>query len=208
MHMDEIKGRLAEIDEQLAAARVLSRAASKILDKVWKGRKAAVGVVFAELSDEEVLASEELRAWVCAEYDHGGSACYNRYQELAKPRTRNLTLGGYDAREEYDGQYLPMITLLLDYRQDLTEVETALGDWAALWALGRPDIRLGVMDVSCSYNGSWSVFWDLETGAAEVRIRVYGRDTTKCEGTLAEALTYIAEHAWYQGGPDSERDDW
>ena len=81
----------------------------------------------------------------------------------------------------------------------------AIRAWAQLWAFDRTDMPIAIIEQSLSASGSWTMWWDITSDTCQVRKVYYGSRSTLYDGHLADALAWVARHAWYED-PDATDD--
>lgn len=202
MEDEDYRTQRARLEALLAEARERARVAGEECSLHFKAIEALDGLRLARLTDEEILGSEDLRRWVCKLSGQDAYQRYRRLQEQDLPR--GLWVEGQDGRDEWYGQQLPILRVGLQRRQPVEGLPDAIRAWADRWALGRPDMPLSIIEQSLSVNGSWSMVWDIASDACRVEQVYYGSRRTKHDGHLADALAWVARHAWYE---DPNADD-
>jgi len=200
---------LTELQDVRARAWALSSAFQVLATHLGDRRKIVVRDALAKYTDDEIMADPELlRFLVTSDMEH--QSVYQRKRRiLSAPLegTRMRCDGGFDGRnDEWWG--LPVLETWLTYEQDVQAETNAAEEWAKLFMFGRPDLSIRVMEHTLSAGGySVSVLWTPDTNQATVRTSPYaGHGDGRYTGTLEGALTYVAEHEWYEGGPRGERD--
>jgi hypothetical protein len=212
---------LEYVDRELAAleaqrAELAARREELDADaKRWRESKdAAVDLKLELLTDEQIMGNEATIRWMCREsYWHNGAG--NRKKALQKVTLAAEGVGdlsGYDGRDEYAQDVLPCIPLALVKGQDVAPLAAAIRAWAAVWALGRPDVIVDVMERTLSSRCSYGGRYDVAADTLYLRTLTYGREELVKDGPLEEVLAYMAEHVWYrkpgsEGAWDSDDED-
>lgn len=158
------------------------------------------------ITDEQIMADEDLRRWLCRT-SYGDSAAHKRQSALMARYHEAISAEGYDARDEYIEDILPVPRIRLEQDSDIPAVAAALASWLADWSLGRSDVRIGVFEHTLSEYGSYAITW-MPGGEPEARLTktTYGseRDVPKAAGDLASVLAYVAlHHPYTDPNPDS-----
>lgn len=174
---------------------------------LYERSKVQVRDALAKYTDEEILADPELLRFL-ASNDGGHQTVYQRKCRILKAPlegTRMRCEGGMDARsDEFFG--LPVLETWLVYKQDVQAEVNAAEEWAKLFLFDRPDLSIRVMERTLSSGGySVTVLWTPSTNQATVRTNYYAdHGEGRYTGTLEGALAYVAEHEWYEGGPERD----
>jgi len=187
--------RRAALEALLADARERAAKAHEECSTHYKAIEELDNARLRELTDEEILASEELRRWICGLSGREAHARYRRLQNQGLPE--GLSVEGQDGRDEWYDKQLPILRVALQRRQEVGEIAQAVRQWAKVWALGRPDMILSVLEESLSAGGVWSIEWDMRTDKATVVRLRYGSREERFVSTLEPALNYVAYNAWY-----------
>ncbi len=188
--MEELGAQLAELQEQFKAVR--------------EARDEAVSARIAGWSDADIMGDEQRLRWVLQESFYHSDASKRVHVMYATGR-KDVVAESVDGRDEVEGAVLPALQLRLSYRQPVGELAEAMRSWAATWALGRPNLVVGILEHTLSRWASYGLLWDLKTGRAALRSNGY-RELK--EGPLEELLAVIAEDYWLEGGPRSDHDDY
>lgn len=193
------------LDEDLKAQFAILDRAREEMTCLRELRNEALDEHLATLTDEAIMGDDTLLRTLLreAEYHRGASKLMRRLHGTGR---QDVVAEGMDGREEYAGESFPALQVRLDYRQDTAPVAACLRAWAAVWALGRASLSVGILEQTLSRWASWKLVWDLEADTCEVRSSNYGR--AEMEGTLEEALQHVATKLWYQGGPATYRDEY
>lgn len=196
----EYQSRRTELEALLASAQ--ERAAAAMDDCTRHHR--AIEELDAErlrgLTDAEIMASDELRLWLCG---LSGQEAYKRYRALQEQGLpESLRVAGQDGRDEWYGYQLPCLYVALKRRQSVEGLPDIIRAWAERWALGRPDMPLLIIEQSLSANSSWQMHWNITSDVCRVEKQTYGITSVVYDGHLADALAWVARHAWYEDPDD------
>lgn len=202
---ETLEHRIAFLGVELDAARHDLQVAQERVTDLYGEQKRARDQLFESFTDEELLADDALLVRLC-QASYSGEKASERKNKLMDPGVEGVGITGYDGRDEYREKVLPNLQLTLRYRQDVEPVAAGIEAWTKRFALGRTDIRIGVMDHTLSEGGFWFAHYDLATGTTTLFFQSYGRATERFAGTLRAALKYLAEDAWYEGGPGEDYD--
>lgn len=198
----ELKIKANEV--KMGELRVEAKAKLDAIHKINGENDKLIDRLVLTYTDEELFAdSDKLRKLF--DYAFFNSGASNRAKKLMVPH-ENVSYGRIDGRDDFFN--LPGFVLHLSYKQDVTEVVKIIRDWVAKFALGRPDIVIGVVDHTLSQFGFYRLhyFVDDEIGDMhEVSFTRFSRTESRFNGNLIECLEYLAEHAYYEGPePDDE----
>lgn len=189
---------LEEAKADLDAYRVDYAAMQERWTRVREAHEAAIDLRLEELTDAEIMADEATLRWVLREgFSHSGAARVKK--RLAHIDVQGLRgEGGYDGRDEWAEHMLPILHIALVRDQETAEAAEVIREWAEVWALGRPDVPLDITERTLSEHGSYGGMYDVASGTATVRKRVWGRDQPVVSGPLDEVLAHLAKHVWYE----------
>jgi hypothetical protein len=195
------------LDRDMDAQREIARRAHEELTALRELRDEALDAHLATLTDERIMGDEQLLRRLLREgFHHSGAS--KLVHRLYSTGRRDVVAEGIDGRGEGDEdlQALPALQLRFKYRQATGPVAECMRAWAAVWALGRADLSVDILEQTLSRWASWRMVWDLVSDRCEVRSSSYGG--ADAEGTLEEMLRHVAEKLWYEGGPACDRDDY
>jgi hypothetical protein len=193
------------LDRDMDAQRDIMGRAREEFDTLRELRDEALDRHLATLTDEQIMGDEQLLRRVLREgfYHRGASTISHRLYATGRQDVVAESIDGRGEGDE-DLQALPALQLRLKYRQATGPVAECMRAWAAVWALGRADLRVDILEQTLSRWASWRLSWDLASGRCEVGTSSYGGP--EAEGTLEEMLRYVADKLWYEGGPACDRD--
>lgn len=188
------------LDRDIAEQFKILSAARDELGALRELREEALAAHLATLSDAAIMQDEALLRRVLREAFNYSAPSQVVHRLYATTR-QDIVAEGIDGRDAYLNDSLPALQLRLKYRQAIGDVAEAMRSWARVWALGRPDLRVGIMERDLSRWASYKLVWRLNGGQCEVRSSDYGSPIV--EGPLEDCLRYIAENLWLDGGPSA-----
>jgi len=155
------------------------------------------------LTDEQILADEEIRRWLCAVgATHTGAN--QRLHSLAD--VSPLLIHHVDPRDEF--YPLPVPTVMLECDSDVELWATTIEEWFKVWSLGRQDISIDVLESTLSAYSSYSLVYT-PGGAVVAELFCNSMSLSKAfDGSLVAVLRFIAKHHPYNGGYAETDDEW
>jgi hypothetical protein len=152
-------------------------------------------------TDDEFLSDEALLLML-VEQAFSSRKPADRLRKLTGAISSNIKSSSIDSRDEFYGYPIP--GLMLTYKKPGTTAQD-IRAWAIRFGLGRTDMPISVLDRHCGEYGSWEVWYVMATDTLKANIRTYGHSENQFEGSLDEGIEYLAEHVWYEGGPEAYR---
>jgi hypothetical protein len=156
-------------------------------------REMITAVILSDLSDEEIIASQEILTWLFSEVSRSESVSL-RARKIAQPRIPELTAQGFEGRNEYYKYYLPTISIRLAQNQEIEHVCAEIRRWAAIFGLSRHSLIIGIRERTLAEYGVWSMEYDQVKDIAQIQIRRWGNLQTEIPWTsLKVCLTFVAK---------------
>lgn len=185
----DIEGLDADLKAQwkiIESAREEARALRELRDE-------ALDAHLATLTDEQIMGDEQLLRQVLREaWSHSGAS--RIVKRLYATGRQDVTVGGVDGRDEWADDVLPALQLHLTQHQGVAELEEAIKAWASTWAMGRPDLHIGITERTLSRWGSYHILYRPGKVVAEL-VGPYGREILT--GPLRACLERAASDCYY-----------
>lgn len=198
MSTTNLDAQLAAIDVERDVLAAQYRRASDALREINTRRQALVTRKVDALTDEEILADEDTRRWLCRQANLNAKAG-DRIEQLLRYRYGGQFYdNAWDGRDAYAGQWLPVPRLMMLRDADVTETAQAIREIAKVWLLGRDTLPLDIFERTCSEHGSYGGSYDPATDTARLRVIRYGRETELAAGPLEDVLGVIARNHYYR----------
>jgi hypothetical protein len=181
--VDEMEAIQAQLDANRAAQRKLSERTQALIEQLTTVTRQRL----SEITNEQLLADAQLRTWLCEAASWLGDAA-QRMRTLV-PTSRHVDPSGQDGRQ---GTYhLPGLTVLMERDTDAVAVAAEVAAWFEVWGLGRTDLRISVLEHTCSEFGSYNIHY--QPGGPVEATLIHGHGRIQIRGSLAEVLAYVAE---------------
>lgn len=191
---NRLDAELAAVEIQRADAVATYRAAQEALRAISNRRQGLVTRKIDALTDEQILADEDTRRWLCREVNLNAAAS-GRVRELLRYRYGGQFYDNtWDGRDEYADQWLPVPNLTMLRGSDVTETAQAIREIAKVWLLGRPTLPLHIFERTLAAHG----FYHAEYDPAEDTAVLYHRHLELFSGSLVEVLERIARDHYYR----------
>jgi hypothetical protein len=190
------------ISAEMAEQREILRRAHDELLALGELRDEYLDRHLATLTDEQIMGDEPLLRRVLKEafYHRGASKIVHRLYSTGR---QDVVAENVDGRDEWEGSALPALDLRLIEGQDVEELEGAIQAWAGTWALGRPDLRIGITERTLSRWGGYHLIYRPGKVLAELE-GPYGREILLAP--LRACLERIAQDFWCQRADGSSGD--
>lgn len=197
---------LEEAQADLDAYRVDQAAMQERWTHVREAHEAAIDLRLEELTDAEIMGDEATLRWMLkASWSHRGAS--ERKHRLAKPGVPELADEYTDGRAEWEQDVLPALQLRLKRDQDITHVAEALRVWARIWALGRPDLHISILERTLSERASYGLTYYVATDTACTdNMRRYVHEQG-AEMPLEDVLKLVAKNCWYESDNPADLED-
>lgn len=155
------------------------------------------------LTDEQILADEDIRRWLCVVgATHTGANQRLHSLSDAPP----LLVHHVDPRDEFYA--LPVPTVMLECDSDVELWATTIKEWFRIWALGRQDISINVLESSLSAYASYYLVYTPDSGVVAELFRNSVSLSKAFDGSLVAVLRFIAKHHPYNSGYAETDDEW
>lgn len=196
---DEWRQMWANMEDAQDVLRQESEALSRRWQVVQDQRSDLIDQRIASTPVEVWLQDEEQLRWLL-DMARGHMGAHRLSQQLQRVDRRDAHVMGIDGRPGYEGQGLPVLTLMLTKGQAVDDLEQVIREWTTRWRLGRPEMPIRILEDTLSAGGQWMLWFNLDADKAALRLTAYGKTVEPYAGDLRGALRYAADNLWYEKG--------